>query len=117
MTVVPAQSAAPSCIPAGLESAFPRDVNTDSTEATKGMLQAHGLPVPKLLGEDADERRFSVNELMERYICHRNWQWHHDKTVWPAWAKALDSNQLRALKSYRVTIRFNDAIDCSSVGR
>jgi hypothetical protein len=28
--------------------------------------------------------RFSVNELMERYIFHRNWQWHHDKTVWPA---------------------------------
>ena len=53
------------------------------------------------LGEDADERRFSVNELMERYICHRyrNWQWHHDKTVWPEWAKALDSNQLRALNS------------------
>ena len=79
-------------------------VNTDSTEAMKDMLQAHGIPVPKFLGETADERRFSVNELMERYICHRNWQWRQDKTVWPAWAKALDSTQLRALNSYRVTI-------------
>jgi hypothetical protein len=79
-------------------------VNTDSTEAMNDMLRAHGVPVPTFLGGTADERRFSVNELMELYICHRNWQWRHDKTVWPAWAKALDSNQTRAHNSYRVTI-------------
>ena len=101
MTLVPAQPH-PHVFQLAWNLAPP--VNTDSTEAMKDMLQAHGIPVPKWLGEDADERRFSVNELMERYICHRNWQWHHDKTVWPAWAKALESNQLRALNSYRVTI-------------
>ena len=45
-----------------------------------------------------------LNDLVERYIMHRNWQWHHDKTVWPAWAKQLETHELRALNSYRVTI-------------
>ena len=80
-------------------------MNTDSKEGVKDLLQAHGIPVPKLEHvRGADERRFMLNDLVERYIMHRNWQWHHDKTVWPAWAKQLETHELRALNSYRVTI-------------
>ena len=57
-------------------------MNTDSKEGVKDLLQAHGIPVPKLEHvRGADERRFMLNDLVERYIMHRNWQWHHDKTA------------------------------------
>ncbi len=44
-------------------------MNTDSKEAVKDLLQAHGIPVPKFEHVScADERRFVLNDLVESYI-------------------------------------------------
>ena len=47
-----------------------------------------------------------LNDLVDSYIMHIgiSTQWHHDKMVWRAWAKLLETHRLRALNSYRVTI-------------
>ena len=52
-------------------------MNTDSKEGVKDLLQAHGIPVPKLEHvpvSGADERRFMLNDLVGRYIMHQNRQ-------------------------------------------